>query len=461
MSTCKICSKAFKEDSNSTSSICPECQMGQSSMKQQAEEDFLKGYQNESQKFIGDFQGIDNSDQKQSMVKFILVLAIVFVTIVLVVFFGGKALLQLAESNAPVPTPSPLPNESEAPVSFHHRFYIAHDNTPIYKKASEDSKVLIKAPKHFLVYASNYKKKIQKEQWVYVKISDQQSGWVKPEQLSEKMVGIPDPEKTPEPTPTPSAKSIELPWYTTLDGVNLRSEATTSAKVVKELDINTEVELTEETKKDSVYTWLKVKVKEGPEGWLVKRFISQNKIEFTTKTEVLNDSVNIRATPSIKGSLVSNVKKGTVLMASDEKASKDGYSWVMVLLPDKRTRGWIAEEFIITTQVERKTISKDTNIRAKWTLKMDEKEVIVQVRQYRETLAGYMIDENGNEKPFKKGLVKATKKPDFWTFKFLLNQQEWSGTIDNKKSRVIKGLITSIKDKKKISDFTGSIEVLE
>lgn len=62
----------------------------------------------------------------------------------------------------------------------------------------------------------------------------------------------------------------------TTDGVNLRSEPTTSSEVVQVVAAGTVVTITGGPQEADGYTWLPVQLEDGTEGWLVQDFLTPN-----------------------------------------------------------------------------------------------------------------------------------------------------------------------------------------
>ena len=124
--------------------------------------------------------------------------------------------------------------------------------------------------------------------WVYIS-TDISNGWIRQEKLSKI-----DPETTIQqeaPKEEPKQTNLNKTAYINSDDINLRKEASTDSKVLKVLMKNDKITIIEE--QDEFY---KVKYNEQ-EGYVAKKFITDKKIEVTSRSETQRKTTDIETKP--------------------------------------------------------------------------------------------------------------------------------------------------------------------
>ena len=196
-------------------------------------------------------------------------------------------------------------------------------------------------------------------QWYKVKLSDGTEGYLFSEYLKVTSGNIDSakPSATPTPTPAPSNGTVQA--KTTSD-LNVRKGPGTSYGIVKVIDINVNVTVTEATNS----SWYKVKLSDGTEGYLASQYLKITSGDINSvkpgnsgddNTNNGNNSnapatdeyvrvtvgLNLRSEPNTSSKVRTVLSTGTVLNVLDRKTS----GWVHVRTTGG-TEGYVSAEYV-------------------------------------------------------------------------------------------------------------------
>ena len=196
-------------------------------------------------------------------------------------------------------------------------------------------------------------------QWYKVKLSDGTEGYLFSEYLKVTSGNIDSakPSATPTPTPAPSNGTVQA--KTTSD-LNVRKGPGTSYGIVKVIDMNVTVTVTEATNS----SWYKVKLSDGTEGYLAAQYLkitsgdinsvkpgnsgedntnSGNNSNAPATDEYVRVTVglNLRSEPNTSSKVRTVLSTGTVLNVLDRKTS----GWVHVRTTGG-TEGYVSAEYV-------------------------------------------------------------------------------------------------------------------
>ena len=196
-------------------------------------------------------------------------------------------------------------------------------------------------------------------QWYKVKLSDGTEGYLFSEYLKVTSGNIDSakPSATPTPTPAPSNGTVQA--KTTSD-LNVRKGPSTSYGIVKVIDMNVTVTVTEATNS----SWYKVKLSDGTEGYLAAQYlkITSGDINSVKPGNSGNDNtnngnnsnapatdeyvrvtvgLNLRSEPNTSCKVLTVLSTGTVLNVLDRKTS----GWVHVRTTGG-AEGYVSAEYV-------------------------------------------------------------------------------------------------------------------
>jgi len=162
------------------------------------------------------------------------------------------------------------------------------------------------------------------------------------------------------------------------DSVNMRAEPTTSAEVVDQLSVDTEVRIIGGPEDADDFTWWQVALvdDETVVGWIAQDFLSlpgapepTEEPEATEEPEeeeagstpqpatdaqfqvgdivqTTEDNIRIRDEPSTEGEPITTFLAGTQFEVTGDPVEADDYVWYPVTLVEGSESGWIAEDFL-------------------------------------------------------------------------------------------------------------------
>ena len=196
-------------------------------------------------------------------------------------------------------------------------------------------------------------------QWYKVKLSDGTEGYLFSEYLKVTSGNIDSakPSATPTPTPAPSNGTVQA--KTTSD-LNVRKGPGTSYGIIKVIDMNVTVTVTEATSS----SWYKVKLSDGTEGYLAAQYLKITSGDINSvkpgnsgddNTNNGNNSntpatgeyvrvtvgLNLRSEPNTSSKVLTVLSTGTVLNVLDRKTS----GWVHVRTTDG-AEGYVSAEYV-------------------------------------------------------------------------------------------------------------------
>ena len=196
-------------------------------------------------------------------------------------------------------------------------------------------------------------------QWYKVKLSDGTEGYLFSEYLKVTSGNIDSakPSATPTPTPAPSNGTVQA--KTTSD-LNVRKGPGTSYGIIKVIDMNVNVTVTEATNS----SWYKVKLSDGTEGYLAAQYLKINSGDINSvkpgnsgddNTNNGNNSnapatdeyvrvtvgLNLRSEPNTSCKVLTVLSTGTVLNVLDRKTS----GWVHVRTTGG-AEGYVSAEYV-------------------------------------------------------------------------------------------------------------------
>ena len=196
-------------------------------------------------------------------------------------------------------------------------------------------------------------------QWYKVKLSDGTEGYLFSEYLKVTSgdINSAKPSATPTPTPAPSNGTVQA--KTTSD-LNVRKGPGTSYGIIKVIDMNVTVTVTEATSS----SWYKVKLSDGTEGYLAAQYLKITSGDINSvkpgssgddNTNNGNNSntpatgeyvrvtvgLNLRSEPNTSSKVLTVLSTGTVLNVLDRKTS----GWVHVRTTDG-AEGYVSAEYV-------------------------------------------------------------------------------------------------------------------
>ena len=196
-------------------------------------------------------------------------------------------------------------------------------------------------------------------QWYKVKLSDGTEGYLFSEYLKVTSGNIDSAKPSATPTPTPAPNNGTVQAKTTSD-LNVRKGPGTSYGIVKVIDINVTVTVTEATNSN----WYKVKLSDGTEGYLAAQYLKITSGDINSvkpgnsgddNTNNGNNSntpatgeyvrvtvgLNLRSEPNTSSKVRTVLSAGTVLNVLDRKTS----GWVHVRTTGG-TEGYVSAEYV-------------------------------------------------------------------------------------------------------------------
>ena len=196
-------------------------------------------------------------------------------------------------------------------------------------------------------------------QWYKVKLSDGTEGYLFSEYLKVTSGNIDSakPSATPTPTPAPSNGTVQA--KTTSD-LNVRKGPGTSYGIIKVIDMNVTVTVTEATNS----SWYKVKLSDGTEGYLAAQYLkitsgdinsvkpgnsgddntnngNNSNVPATDEYVRVTVGLNLRSEPNTSSKVLTVLSTGTVLNVLDRKTS----GWVHVRTTDG-AEGYVSAEYV-------------------------------------------------------------------------------------------------------------------
>ena len=196
-------------------------------------------------------------------------------------------------------------------------------------------------------------------QWYKVKLSDGTEGYLFSEYLKVTSGNIDSAKPSATPTPTPAPNNGTVQAKTTSD-LNVRKGPGTSYGIVKVIDMNVTVTVTEATNS----SWYKVKLSDGTEGYLAAQYLKITSGDINSvkpgnsgddNTNNGNNSnapatdeyvrvtvgLNLRSEPNTSSKVRTVLSTGTVLNVLDRKTS----GWVHVRTTGG-TEGYVSAEYV-------------------------------------------------------------------------------------------------------------------
>ena len=196
-------------------------------------------------------------------------------------------------------------------------------------------------------------------QWYKVKLSDGTEGYLFSEYLKVTSGNIDSAKPSATPTPTPAPNNGTVQAKTTSD-LNVRKGPGTSYGIVKVIDMNVTVTVTEATNS----SWYKVKLSDGTEGYLAAQYLKITSGDINSvnpgnsgedNTNNGNNSntpatdeyvrvtvgLNLRSEPNTSSKVLTVLSTGTVLNVLDRKTS----GWVHVRTTGG-TEGYVSAEYV-------------------------------------------------------------------------------------------------------------------
>ncbi len=196
-------------------------------------------------------------------------------------------------------------------------------------------------------------------QWYKVKLSDGTEGYLFSEYLKVTSGNIDSakPSATPTPTPAPSNGTVQA--KTTSD-LNVRKGPGTSYGIIKVIDMNVTVTVTEATNS----SWYKVKLSDGTEGYLAAQYLkitsgdinsvkpgnsgddntnngNNSNVPATDEYVRVTVGLNLRSEPNTSSKVLTVLSTGTVLNVLDRKTS----GWVHVRTTGG-AEGYVSAEYV-------------------------------------------------------------------------------------------------------------------
>ena len=196
-------------------------------------------------------------------------------------------------------------------------------------------------------------------QWYKVKLSDGTEGYLFSEYLKVTSGNIDSAKPSAKPTPTPAPSNGTVQAKTTSD-LNVRKGPSTSYGIIKVIDMNVTVTVTEATNS----SWYKVKLSDGTEGYLAAQYLKITSGDINSvkpgnsgddNTNNGNNSnapatdeyvrvtvgLNLRSEPNTSCKVLTVLSTGTVLNVLDRKTS----GWVHVRTTGG-AEGYVSAEYV-------------------------------------------------------------------------------------------------------------------
>jgi len=204
------------------------------------------------------------------------------------------------------------------------------------------------------------------------------------------------PTEPPVPTPTPTLVSAEV-WVSATDGLNLRSDAKSTATLIKTLPLGTHLIAVgpKSGPDDKGITWQNVKTDDGQSGWASAEFLTTAKptaaatptptpivsatpsattpsattptptatvpVTATTSDVWTTDILNLRAQPGKTANVLATIAVNQHLTAIGSKTAPDadGISWQNVKTDDGLV-GWVSAQYLTNIKPATSTPSSTT-----------------------------------------------------------------------------------------------------
>lgn len=155
-------------------------------------------------------------------------------------------------------------------------------------------------------------------------------------------------EETPVPIQSVIQNENSSLKYVINGPVNIREKPSILGKVLLVAPNNTSLELIGEQNINNNYSWERVKLSYGVEGWIADKFLTSQKVELNeplVEKSVIGSRVNIRSLPTTKSKIIKKATSGTRLKVFTKPIMHQGFKWVHVYLEDGQT-GWAASRFL-------------------------------------------------------------------------------------------------------------------
>lgn len=271
-------------------------------------------------------------------------------------------LLVTSLSAAPLVTPAPVRPETAPVAAIEGEREIKTDYVNIRRSPSLSGTLITQAMKGARVQVlQGNPVQADGKQWVHVRLSSGQEGWVATDFLGSPRQVTPPPIKPRSAPVTPSARpsiprTASSQVAVTGTDINVRSQPATDAQVVTQVSAPTRVTLLPvKPVVQGGYTWRAVKLSNGTRGWIVSQFLGTSPGAIAPRKSaqiserrryIRGDKVNIRQDSSAKSRIISVLVEGTpVTLMSDRMVQSQGYSWAKIRLPNGEI-GWVASQFI-------------------------------------------------------------------------------------------------------------------
>ncbi len=280
----------------------------------------------------------------------------------------------------PTPQPSPTPADTPTPAATatpvpNDVWVDAVNGLNLRAEAKADAKLVatLKDKQHLVAIGPATGPDAGGVTWQNVRTDDNLTGWVSAQFLTKTNPAGP----TPAPTAAAPVASTGDAWVVATDGLNLRSQASTTATLVALLPFGTHLTLTgAPTGPDAGgITWQSVRTDDGKVGFVSAAATSKTKPGTPTVTApvavtvtivattpatttaplgnvyvIATNGLNLRAQPNSTAAVVATLTYGQRLTALAPKTAPDatGIAWQNVRTDANQT-GWAAAEFLSVT----------------------------------------------------------------------------------------------------------------
>lgn len=140
------------------------------------------------------------------------------------------------------------------------------------------------------------------------------------------------------------------------DRLNLRSGPGLDYEIVDKLERGERVTLLEGPRKESGYSWWRVRAADGAEGWAVERVETEQTLHLalTVGEDALvisgDEKLNVRATPQRGADLLFQLEDGTVVTLLEDPVIADNFRWWHIRDADGR-EGWLVDRIGIDRMI--------------------------------------------------------------------------------------------------------------